>query len=564
MDRHSIIGLAFGSLAILSYFMFFLPWMYPPEERSHRPAGRPTAPRHATADGPRRAAETPAEMPAEWAPKALEILPATGVQPVDNIVIENEYIKTVWTNKGAVLVNATLKKYKDYSGNALRLFLPSDSAPRTLAINEILGKYDLSNRVFQVKEVTPERISFQTSLGNELRLTKTITLHKGKNYCVDVEILSENISDKEIPLRYSIVSASQIWPEGTPSLDTASVVGVSVGTKTKLILKTLGDLEGSPERNESHGIIWAGGADKYFASVLKSSTPDLIYGVNSREITGGRSKSKKNIEVSVETNTFTILPGGSEKHQFLLFLGPKKEEVLKEYGLVQLLNFGMFTPVSKGLLRVLNAFYSVIPNYGFAIIIMTICVKALLFPLTRKSQMSMFKMQKLQPQLKQIQEKYKNDKQKQGQEQMALFKRHGVNPMSGCLPIVLQLPIFYALFRTLQLSFEMRQAPFALWIHDLARPDMLYTLADPLPFLGNNINALPIIMAVASIVQMKMMPTNPDPKMQQQQQLMKFMPIMFAFILYHMPSGLLLYWTTSTILSIGEQVLIRRMVARLK
>ncbi|MCP4364262.1 MAG: membrane protein insertase YidC, partial [Planctomycetes bacterium] len=443
-------------------------------------------------------------------------------------------------------------------------FLPSGSAPRTLAINEILGKYDLSNRVFQVKEATPERISFQTSLENELRLTKTITLHKEKNYCVDVEILLENTANKETPLRYSIVSASHIWPEGTPSLDTSSVVGVSLGTKTKLILKTLGDLEGSPERNESHGIIWAGGADKYFASVLKPSTPDLIYGVTSREIADGRTKPGKNIEVSVETNNFTLLPGSAEKHQFLLFLGPKKEEVLKEYGLVKLLNFGMFTPVSKGLLRILNALYSVIPNYGFDIIIMTIVVKALLFPLTRKSQMSMFKMQKLQPQIKQLQEKYKNDKQRQGQEQMALFKRHGVNPMSGCLPIVLQLPIFYALFRTLQLSFEMRQAPFGLWIHDLARPDMLYTLSDPLPFLGSHINALPIIMAAASIVQMKMMPSNPDPKMQQQQQLMKFMPIMFAFILYHMPSGLLLYWTTSTILSVGEQVLIRRMVARLK
>ena len=491
-------------------------------------------------------------------------MPSTGVQPVSNIVLENEYIKTVWTNRGGALVNVTLKKYKDYSGNALRLFVPSNSSARTLAINEILDKYDLSNHLFHVKEATPERISFQTSLDDELRLTKNITLHKGKDYCVDVEILSENTADKEISLRYSIVSASQIWPEGTPKLDTASVVGVSLGTKTKLILKTLGDLEGAPERNESHGIIWAGGADKYFASVLKPSTPDLIYAVNSREIGDSKTRPGKNIEVSVETNNFLLMPGGTEKHEYLLFLGPKKEEVLKEYGLVKLLNFGMFTPVSKGLLHVLNTFYGIIPNYGFAIIIMTVCVKALLFPLTRKSQMSMFKMQKLQPQIKQIQEKYKHDKQKQGQEQMALFKRHGVNPMSGCLPIVLQLPIFYALFRTLQLSFEMRQAPFVLWMHDLARPDMLYTLSDPLPFLGNHINALPIIMAAASIVQMKMMPTNPDPKMQQQQQLMKFMPIMFAFILYHMPSGLLLYWTTSTILSVGEQILIRRMVARLK
>ena len=286
--------------------------------------------------------------------------------------------------------------------------------------------------------------------------------------------------------------------------------------------------------------------------------------VTSKQVLEKDTKLGPNLLVSVGTNSFTLLPGGAEKHEYTLFLGPKQEKVLLEYGLVTLLNFGAFTPISKGLLHVLNSFYHVIPNYGVDIIILTVLVKVCLFPLTRKSQMSMFKMQELQPELKKLQEKYKDDKQRMGQEQMALFKRHGVNPMSGCLPIVLQLPVFYALFRTLQLSFEMRQAPFAFWIHDLSRPDMMFTLSSPLPFLGNYINVLPIIMAVASIAQMRLMPSNPDPKAQQQQQLMKIMPVMFAFVLYHMPSGLLLYWTTSTILSVGEQLLIRRMAAKKK
>ncbi|MFQ5862109.1 MAG: membrane protein insertase YidC [Candidatus Brocadiales bacterium] len=559
MDRQAFLGLVIGSLTILVYYALFLPWMFPPEKR--HPAPRVTkAPTQKAAKAPQ-----PTRPPVEIEERILKTLPSTGVPLVDNIVLENEALKTTWSNKGAVLKDVTLKKYRDYTRTKdLHLFLPSNTSPHTLAIDEILGKYDLSNYLYQAKEVTPERISFQATLENGLRLTKNISLHKGAGYHIDIEILLENTAKEELPVRYSIVSASQIYPEGIPEYDMASVIGVSLRTKTKLIQKTLGELKKSPEKNESHGIAWAGGVNKYFACVLKPSSNNLIYSVSSRLTLERNTKQKENLAVSAETSGLTLLPGGSEKHSYILFLGPKKEEILQEYGLVKLLNFGAFTPISKGLLHVLKAFYNVIPNYGVGIIILTILVKALLFPLTRKSQMSMFKMQKLQPQLKEIQEKYKKDKQKMGQEQMALFKRHGVNPMSGCLPIILQLPIFYALFRTLQLSFEMRLAPFALWIQDLSRPDMLYTTPFTMPFLGNHVNALPIIMAIASVAQMKLMPTNPDPKARQQQQLMKFMPIMFAFVLYHFPSGLLLYWTVSTILSVGEQLLIRRMVAKLK
>ncbi len=573
MDRQTLLALLLGSAMILGYYMFFLPWMFPPDKRHQGPKTTRTPIHRTTRTPSHKAARAPEHETEEFTPRpvgqtresALQALPQTGIAPVDNIMLENDELKTVWSNRGASLTNVTLKKYKDYAGKDLRLILSSNTFPRTMTIASIQGTYDLSNRLYQVKEATPEQISFQTTLENGITLTKNISLHKKSKYLINVQILIENTTtDKEIPLEYSLVSASQICPEGVPDYDMASVVGVLLGTKTKLIQKTMGKLKKSPETNESHGIAWAGAVNKYFACVLKSTTDDIIYSVNSTYTPGRKAKSSGNIAVSIDTGRFSLPPGGIEKDEYYLFVGPKKEEILKEYGLVSLLNFGVFTPLSKGLLYFLNTFYGIIPNYGVGIIIMTVLVKALLFPLTRKSQMSMIKMQKLQPQLKELQEKYKNDKQKMGQAQMALFQKHGVSPMSGCLPIVLQLPIFYALFRTLQLSFEMRQAPFAFWIHDLARPDMLYTLTSPLPFLGNHINALPIIMAAASIVQMRLMPTNPDPKAQQQQKLMKYMPLMFAFILYNMPAGLLLYWTTSTVLSIGEQLLIRRMVANAK
>ena len=243
--------------------------------------------------------------------------------------------------------------------------------------------------------------------------------------------------------------------------------------------------------------------------------------------------------VSLQTNKFRIPPHQSVKHSYLYFMGPKKEDVLEHYDTLDtLLSYGWLTSISKVLLAFLNAVHRVIPNYGISIIILTIIIKAILFPLTRKSQVSMFRMQQLQPMVSQLKEKYKHDKQRMGKEQMLLFKKHGANPMSGCLPMLLQLPVFFALFRTLQLSFEMRQAPFMFWINDLSRPDTLLLLPFTIPFLGNALNILPLIMTGASFAQMKLTPKAPaaDSQAQAQQKMMSFMPIMFVFILYNMPS----------------------------
>jgi len=180
--------------------------------------------------------------------------------------------------------------------------------------------------------------------------------------------------------------------------------------------------------------------------------------------------------------------------------------------------------------------------------------------------MSMVRMQQLQPLIAQLKVKHKGDKQKVGQEQMKLFKEHGVNPMSGCFPIMLQMPVFFALFRTLQSSFEMRQAPFVAWISDLSAPDQLFQLPFTIPVLGEWFNILPILMGIASFVQMKLTPktsSGDDPQAKMQQRMMQMMPLIFPVMLYNFASGLALYWTTSTIISIGEQIIIRRSVKKL-
>ena len=169
-------------------------------------------------------------------------------------------------------------------------------------------------------------------------------------------------------------------------------------------------------------------------------------------------------------------------------------------------------------------------------------------------------MQKIQPKIKELQEKHKHDKQKLTQEQMKLWREQGVNPFSGCLTgIIVQIPIFITLFRVLRASIELRQAPFLLWIDDLSQPDVIYSLPFNLPFLKTNaVSVLPILMIVSMVLSQHFMPKSTDPKAKQQQTMMKLMPIFFGFIFYTFPSGLVLYWLVSNILQIAEQRIIRR------
>jgi YidC/Oxa1 family membrane protein insertase len=176
----------------------------------------------------------------------------------------------------------------------------------------------------------------------------------------------------------------------------------------------------------------------------------------------------------------------------------------------------------------------------------------------------MYRMQKLQPKIKELQQKHKNDKQKLGTEQMKLFREHGVSPFSGCLPMLLQMPILFALFYALRQTFEMRQSPFCGWITDLSLPDTVGHFPAGLPFLGGvAINILPLLMTVAMFFQQRMTPKSDDPQQQQQQKMMAFMPLLFAFMFYSMPSGLCLYWFTSTVLGMAEQYLIKRHLVKL-
>ena len=238
-----------------------------------------------------------------------------------------------------------------------------------------------------------------------------------------------------------------------------------------------------------------------------------------------------------------------------LYIGPLEYNRIKRLGnnLDQIMNFGwaFIRPISKGVHWFLLFLYNYIPNYGFVLLVFSVAVKILVYPLTKKSYVSTKKMQAVQPMLNDLREKYKNDQRKFAQAQMNLFKEHGVNPLSGCIPILLQMPLLFALFTVFRSSIELRGAPFILWIKDLSRPDAVFDLGINVPLYGSQVAILPILMGVTMFIQMKSTPTPQSGA--QQKYMMYFMNGFFVLIFNQFPSGLVLYYTLFNVLTVLQQ-----------
>ncbi|MBT9438576.1 MAG: membrane protein insertase YidC, partial [Desulfobacterales bacterium] len=250
-----------------------------------------------------------------------------------------------------------------------------------------------------------------------------------------------------------------------------------------------------------------------------------------------------------------INPGTQRTFGFHLFMGPRSTKVVKEigYDLDKAINFGMFDFLAKPCLWIMNYIYDhIISNYGIAIIVLTIFTKILLWPLGKKSYKSMNEMKKIQPLVMEIREKYKGDKKKMNEATMALYKTYKVNPVGGCLPMVLQIPVFFALYRMLYEAIELRHAPFFGWITDLSAPDRLFDFGFSIPFMQPpyGIPVLTIIMGATMFLQQKISPAMGDPS---QAKIMMLMPIVFTVIFINFSSGLVLYWLVNNVLSITQQ-----------
>ena len=292
---------------------------------------------------------------------------------------------------------------------------------------------------------------------------------------------------------------------------------------------------------------WIAIKDRFFVTALSSSTQANagFRATVSRDT--GRGEAFRLADIGAEA----VFPGGAKERGFEFFIGPKHQSLLWDLGMKDVMEFGMWRWLCYPIVWLLRTFHSVIPNYGIAIILLTILVRLVFWPLTRKSTEGMKKMQEVQPLLKEIQTKYKDNPQRLQQETWALYREKKVNPLSSCLPMLVQIPVFIALFNVLRSAVELRYAGF-LWISDLSEPERL--LAGVFPFGGLNI--LPILMALTMYLQSKLTPQAGDKA--QQRMMTVFMPVMMLVMFYNFASALSLYWTLSQCMSILQAWMIKR------
>ncbi|MFV0281053.1 MAG: membrane protein insertase YidC [Rhodoblastus sp.] len=308
---------------------------------------------------------------------------------------------------------------------------------------------------------------------------------------------------------------------------------------------------------------WVGFTDKYWAATV---APDQTRPFDARLSGGGTTQ--KSYQADVLSQPQTIEPGKSGQAKTYVFAGAKVSQLLDGYqhnpGIAKfelLIDWGWFYFITKPMFKLIDWLYKLLGNFGLAILAVTVIVKLAFLPLANRSYLSMAKMKALQPQLKELQAKYPDDKVKQQQEQMELFKREKVNPIAGCLPMLIQIPVFFSLYKVLFVTIEMRQAPFYGWVKDLSQPDPtnVFNLFGLLPFDPTHIPVFghflwlgvwPLLMGVSMWVQMKMNPEATDPI---QRQMFAWMPVIFTFMMGSFPAGLVIYWTWNNLLSVAQQ-----------
>ena len=314
---------------------------------------------------------------------------------------------------------------------------------------------------------------------------------------------------------------------------------------------------------------WLGFTDKYWASAV---IPDQKAAVEAHYLASG-AQPNEDYQADMVGEALTVAPGASAKVVTHIFAGAKEVTAIdayeKQFGIKKfdlMIDWGWFYFITKPLFTLIHIIYSFVGNFGLAILLVTVMVRGALFPLANASYRSMAKMKMIQPQIAALKDLYPDDKAKQQQAQMLLFKKEGVNPVAGCLPLLIQIPVFFALYKVIFITIEMRHAPFFGWIKDLSAPDPtnIFTLFglipwDPtaVPFIGHflALGVWPVIMGVSMFFQMKM---NPEPADPVQKQMFSYMPLIFTFMLGAFPAGLVIYWTWSNTLTVLQQAIIMK------
>jgi YidC/Oxa1 family membrane protein insertase len=510
-----------------------LAWEWLAPKPARRPAAAPPTTAAAATPAPSSGSAPPSAKPASQAPAPAA--PESAAEEIST-EIENDVFKATFTNRGAVVKSFVLKHHLDEQRKPLDLVraMPPGSL-RPLALHfgkDAEATKAVSAALFVVEKESGRLVRFRYA-DAKIAVTKEIRYSSG--YLLDLKV---SVTGPPFTL---IVGPGLRNPteaeKGSRYVMPASAVAATAdGLKLTRPDKATGsETWAIPARG------FAGVEDNYFLEVLVPNAPATA---RLLPFTVPRPDGKPSVEIAVGVSGERVFEGS-------VFFGPKDVSVLESYGLnlERTVDFGWYGILARPLLWLLKKSYALVNNWGLAILVVTFVIRLGLFPLTAKSYVSMKKMQKLAPKMTAIRDRYKKSKsdpaqrQKMNAELMALYQAEGYNPMSGCLPVLLQLPILVAFYNVLSRSIELRHAPFVFWIKDLSAIDGSYVLV--------------ILMIVSMYLQQAMTPSTLDPA---QKKIFMFMPVIWGFFLKDMPSGLVLYWLFSNLLTIVQQLIMNRMV----
>ncbi len=528
------------------------------DKKKAEEAGTPTAPGSAPS-----AAQVPAEAITATRDDALKLSP--------RLAIETPSLKGSIALKGGFIDDLSLVNYRETSNPAspnIVLFSPpagphgyfarlgwvSTGGSVKVPDGETVWTADSKGPLTPTSPVT---LSWNNGEGVTFR--KTISVDK--NYMFTNKLDVDNKSGKDV----SVAPYARLFKFGAPtgqaiSIQHEGLLGVPGDAGLQEIAYADAVADGGDATFDKKTGGWVGITDKYWASaVIPDQTLPYKASLQGEK---GTTYDRSRFLADFEHEPVVIANGATASNESRLYAGAKQPGVVEEYqsnnGIQKfdlMIDWGWFYFITKPMSHALTILYGWLGNFGLAILALTVVVKALFYPLANKSYVSMAKMKKLQPQMEALKLKHKDDKPRMQQELMQLYQKEKINPLAGCLPILIQIPVFFALYKVLYVSIDMRHAPFVGWIQDLSAPDptTLFNLFGLLPFTPPeflHIGAWPVIMGITMWVQMQLNPPQPDPV---QQQVFSLMPLMFTFLLASFPAGLVIYWAWNNILSIAQQ-----------
>jgi YidC/Oxa1 family membrane protein insertase len=514
------------SIAFLGLWSVVIPRLFP--EMARKPLAGPVKPVTTTS------APAKPKAPPVVAPAVVHAEPVAGTT-LQQSVVETPEFTAVFSNRGAELVSFKLKQYQTSDKQPVELVKAREPNRTDFPFSIEAQNQQLADRInsslFSVKEREERGVHVIDYRYSDGHIVATKTFRVGPEYQFDFAV---NITP---PVPYRVVVGPGIRTLAGDEVDSRFIVTgnglAQTGGKLKVLAREKGD-----RVNIYDDVQFVGIEDNYFLTVLKPAKGGQAV-IHRADFKAGKEIRK---ELYAGVND---APDGTVSGQ--AFFGPKQTKILEGYGLDSTLQFGFFGFIARILLDVLIWINKTTRNYGVAIILLTVLIKIVLYPLQHKSIVSMKKMQKVQPKVEAIKNRYKKartdaeQRQKMNTEMMKLYQQEGINPMGGCLPMVLQLPILWGFYGLLQRAIELRGAPFLLWIHDLSAKDPFYIT--------------PILMTITMFAQQALTPTTGDPA---QRRMFLIMPLVFGWIFKEFPSGLVLYWLVQNILTIVQQLIMNK------